>query len=55
MIATEGERRVVENLKRKATQADKMFDSLLEHMKDALQIKRTEHNHNTETELPAWL
>jgi hypothetical protein len=55
IVATEGERRVVENLKRKATQADRMFDALLEHMKDALQIKRTEHNHDTETEIPEWL
>jgi len=55
IVATEGERRVVENLKRKSEQADKMFDALLAHMKDALQIKRTEHIHNLDARLPKWL
>lgn len=54
-VATEGERRVIENRKRKAIQADKMFAALLEHMTDALQIDRTTHDPKTETEIPSWL
>jgi len=55
IVTTEGERKVAENLKRKAKQADKMFDSLLEHMKDVLAIRRSHYNHSEKVELPSWL
>ena len=55
IVATEGEARVVENLKRKAGQADKMFESLMEHMNDAIRIRRTDDNYTGKVEAPSWL
>lgn len=53
IITTEGGGRVLDNLQRKAKQADEMFDALVAHMQDAMQIRRaTDH---TETmEVPSW-
>lgn len=56
IVATEGERRVLENLRRKSEQADRMFESLVAHMNDALRIRRTDYRDFTKTaEVPAWL
>lgn len=57
VVATNGERRVIDNLYRKAEQADRMFDALLSHMSDALRIKRATYTetHQTEARVPAWL
>lgn len=55
VVTTEGERRVAENLTRKAAQADRMFDALLRHMQDALKIGRSEHDFSATEEIPAWL
>lgn len=54
IIATEGERRVIDNMKRKSSQADVMFSMMIEHMQDAQTIKRTE---TTEKEIgvPSWI
>lgn len=41
IITTDGEARVLKNLQRKAEQADKMFDNLASHMRDALHIERS--------------
>jgi hypothetical protein len=54
IIATPGSARVLENLQRKATQADRMFDALVAHMNEALSIRRSE-DHTLPTEVPAWL
>ena len=52
-ITTPGGARVLENLRRKAGQADRMFSALVQHMNDALHIDA--HKYEKEMELPAWL
>lgn len=54
IVATEGERRVMANLQRKAEQADRMFAALLRHMQDALHIQIVE-NFDQPERLPSWL
>jgi hypothetical protein len=54
IITTEGGRDVLANLQRKATQADEMFESLVQHMNNAINIDRTS-NYNTNMEVPSWL
>lgn len=54
VIATEGEVRVVGNMRRKAEKADAMFVSLIREMNRATGIKRT-NLYTNETELPSWL
>ncbi len=54
IVTTEGEQVVLENLQRKATQADKMFDSLVAQMRDALTIERSTTFSTPET-IPTWL
>jgi hypothetical protein len=53
-IMTEGDRRVMDNLRRKADAADKMFDNLVAEMNRALHIERGT-TFTTKTEAPAWL
>ncbi len=55
IVASEGEALVMQNLKRKADQANRMFDALLTHMTDTLRIGRTDELVVTEIEVPAWL
>lgn len=54
VVATEGEVRVLGNVRRKAENADKMFRSLVEQMNNANVIKR-ENLYTKETEVPSWL
>lgn len=54
VVTTEGGRNALENLQRKADQADRMFDRLVRHMSDALHIERAA-DHTTKVEVPAWL
>ncbi len=54
IVTTEGGRNALENLQRKADQADRMFDALVSHMGDALAVRRTS-DYTTPTEVPAWL
>ena len=54
VIATEGDRGVMANLRRKATQADRMFSSLVAHMNDSLHLAR-ENPYTEEARAPAWL
>lgn len=54
IITTEGGRQALQNLQRKADQADRMFDSLVRYMADALNIRRAE-DFDMPTEVPAWL
>jgi len=53
-IATEGEERVMGNLKRKAAQSIDMFDKLVSNMKQSKTIERVNH-HVKELETPSWL
>jgi hypothetical protein len=54
IISTEGERGVMQNLQRKAEQADEMFSRLVAEMNNALRIDRA-NNMNTKMEVPSWL
>lgn len=54
VIATEGEARVLSNLKRKASQAAAMFDVLVREMNNGMNVER-ENKHNKKMELPSWL
>jgi SNF2 family DNA or RNA helicase len=54
VVSTEGEADVLRNLQRKSKAADKMFDVLVEHMSDALEIERDD-NYPDAVEVPAWL
>lgn len=54
IVTTEGGRHALENLQRKAVQADRMFDALVAHMGEALSIRRSE-GYTTDVEVPAWL
>ncbi|NIO39714.1 MAG: hypothetical protein GTO41_05680, partial [Burkholderiales bacterium] len=56
IVATDGERRVIDNLKQKAKHADRMFDSLLQHMQDVIAIKRSDYaSYNKPVGVPTWL
>ena len=54
VIATAGEVKVLENMRRKAERAEIMFNSLVKHMNDALIIKKVD-THINKTEVPSWL
>jgi hypothetical protein len=53
VITTTGAANVFRNLERKAAQADRMFDALTGHMRDALTVRRTE-TYDQPAEVPAW-
>lgn len=53
IIATEGERRVQENMARKAEAAAHMFAELVSHMNDATRIAAASYQSNVE--VPSWL
>lgn len=54
VVATEGEVRVLGNMRRKADKADKMFAALIAEMNAATRIARTDQYAN-KTEMPGWL
>jgi hypothetical protein len=54
IVTTEGGRNALDNLQRKADQADRMFDALVAHMGDAMHIDRT-RGYTTPVEVPTWL
>lgn len=54
IVTTQGERPVLDNMKRKAAQADRMFTKLVELMNDALSIERGTV-HKQIQQLPEWL
>lgn len=54
LITTEGQSRVLDNLQRKAAQADAMFDALINHMNAALAVERSKYT-PTPVEIPSWL
>ena len=54
IVTTEGGRNALDNLQRKADQADRMFSALVSHMGDAMHVERS-RGYETTTEVPAWL
>lgn len=54
LVMTEGERKVMENLRRKAGAAVAMFDSLVAEMNNAAAVKRIDR-FKTQEAVPAWL
>ena len=54
LVATEGERGVKENLRRKSDAADRMFSELVAHMNDAMRLERGVR-YERQVEVPAWL
>ena len=54
IVLTEGERKVMENLARKARAADAMFDSLVREMRDAESVGRRPEG-DVAVEAPGWL
>jgi hypothetical protein len=54
IVTTEGGRHALDNLQRKAAQADRMFDALVSHMGDALHIDRT-NQYTEKVSIPPWL
>jgi SNF2 family DNA or RNA helicase len=54
IVMSEGEQRVFDNLYRKAEAADKMFDKLVDHMKESLTIQKSNYS-QTKINLPSWV
>lgn len=54
VVTTEGGRGIMANLKRKATQSDSMFSSLVAHMNDAQHLAR-QTPYTNHAEAPTWL
>jgi len=54
IVSTIGEERVRKNMKRKALQADAMFDELVRHMNDAQPVHRVKTDTNR-MEFPSWV
>ncbi len=53
IIATEGQRGAMENMRRKSDNADRMFASLIEHMHKAIRIDGGVKYEKT-MEVPVW-
>ena len=53
VVTTEGEAKVLQNLQRKATAADRMFTALVAHMNDALRIDQAPFV--VAEQVPSWL
>jgi superfamily II DNA or RNA helicase len=54
VVATEGEERVLQNMRRKAEQARKMFEILVKEMNQAVRVERA-NIYTKKVEVPAWL
>jgi hypothetical protein len=54
IVTTEGEKGVLRNLQRKAASADRMFDSLVQEMNQAIALERG-RQYTNEMEIPKWL
>lgn len=54
LIGTEGEQKVLENLQRKAAQADSMFSNLIAEMNHAISLSQ-DSRFGTKQEMPSWL
>ena len=54
VVTTEGQAGVLANLRRKAEQAERMFDRLVSLMNNSIRLGRTAYGEKRE-ELPSWL
>jgi len=54
VVATEGEVRVMENMKRKSERAERMFEALVREMNKATEIKSV-NEYTKKVEVPQWL
>lgn len=54
VVTTEGGKKALANLQRKAVQADRMHDALVAHMAHAQSVTRSE-SYSEEVKVPAWL
>lgn len=54
VVTTEGGLAALASMRRKAEQADRMFEALTLHMRDAMGVARVD-NHRTPMEVPPWL
>ena len=54
VVTTEAGSNIMENLRRKAVQADEMFTALVAHMSDALTVRNVREFERKE-EVPSWL
>lgn len=54
IVHTEGQRKILENLQRKANQAESMFANLVAEMNDAIAIGN-KHERTNKIEVPSWL
>ena len=54
VIHTEGQRKVIDNMRRKARQAEAMFENLVAEMNNAISIDRI-NDHKAKMEAPSWL
>lgn len=54
VVATEGELRVIGNVRKKAERAEAMFSALVRSMNEATKIERV-NNYTKKPEVPAWL
>lgn len=53
VVATEGELRVLANMRRKASKADEMFSAIVGEMRNANKIE-SENHYTNQMELPSW-
>jgi hypothetical protein len=51
---TEGERRIIQNLKNKMESAEKMFENLVREMNDSIRLEK-KNDHTKTMEVPSWL
>lgn len=54
VVVSDGERGVLDNLRRKQQQADRMFNNLVKEMQNELSVTRTDRHH-AKQEIPQWL
>jgi hypothetical protein len=54
VVATFGEKPVIENMQKKEQQASRMFDELVGHMNKSITVDR-KNTYNEAMEIPSWL
>ena len=54
-VISDGEQRVLANLRAKSARADRMFDAVVEHMRDELAIAKQMRQFTKKEEVPSWL
>lgn len=54
-VLSDGEQRVMANLRRKAEQAERMFDEVVRHMRDEMVVSRNVRVFSQQEEVPSWL